>query len=94
MSFYSFADNDLDNSAAPTAIVDAFGNTDIAVYMDRDGNGIIESGGTDNAGTAQVAGVDGGSNLTPTITYPVRAPVIFYSAGKGSGNNDIVYSWK
>lgn len=94
LSFYSFADNDLNDPAAPTRIVDAFGNDDIAIYMDRDGNGIIESGGADGGGLAQVAGFGGGSNRPPSITYPVRAPVIFYSAGKGDSNNDIVYSWK
>jgi prepilin-type N-terminal cleavage/methylation domain-containing protein len=94
MSFYSFSDSDLDNPAAPTAIVDAFGNTDIAIYMDRDGNGIIENGGADGGGTATVVGIGGGAARTPTITYPVRAPVILYSAGRGDSNNDIVYSWK
>jgi prepilin-type N-terminal cleavage/methylation domain-containing protein len=86
LSFYSFADSDLNNVTPPTAIVDAFGNSQIAVIYDRDGNGILESA-TDGA----PVNVNG---LTPTIDFPVRAPVIFYSAGRGSSGNDIVYSWK
>jgi prepilin-type N-terminal cleavage/methylation domain-containing protein len=94
MSFYSFSDNDLDNPTTPTAIVDAFGNTDIAIYMDRNGNGIIESGAPDSGGQVTVISVNSTTARTPTITYPVRAPVVFYSAGRGESNSDIIYSWK
>lgn len=96
LSFYSFADSDLDNPTLPTAVVDSFGNTDIVVYMDRDGDGVISSGGVDGGGNAAVAGIGGGTarSPSPAITYPVRAPVIFYSAGRGDGANDIIFSWK
>lgn len=86
MSFYSFADTDLNDLTAPTAIRDAFDNTEIAVIYDKDGNGILEAA-TDGA----AVNVNG---LTPTIEFPVRAPVIFYSAGRGGSGGDIVYSWK
>lgn len=87
VSFYSLADSDLDNPEAPTAIVDGFQNTDIAVIYDKNGDGMIreaEDGAKVNVGTARVA----------TIDFPVRAPVIFYSAGKDGSNSDIIYSWK
>ncbi len=93
-SFYSFADSDLNDPATPTRIVDSFGNDDIAIYMDRDGDGLIQLGGADLGARATVSGFGGGVTLTPAIVYPVRAPVIFYSAGKGEKNADIVYSWK
>lgn len=92
MSFYSFAESDLNDPTAPDAIVDAFGNEDIAVYIDANGNGIIEAAEGGNVGVE----TPDGTSLTPNpnIVYPVRAPVIFYSAGKGSARSDIVFSWK
>lgn len=100
LSFYSIADSDLrdpTNTSAPGPIVDSFGNTDIVVFIDRNGNGLIESSGSPSEGSAGVGVLPiGGALLTPTpaITFPIRAPVVFYSAGKGTSNTDIVYSWK
>jgi prepilin-type N-terminal cleavage/methylation domain-containing protein len=103
-SFYAIADADL--NVARTAFVDAFGNTDIVVVFDKDGNGMITANDFDNATPSSmptVTSIDG-TTLTPapttnlagtgaTATGP-RASVIFYSAGKGGAAKDIVYSWE
>lgn len=86
ISFYSFASSDLNSETAPTAIVDGFQNTDIAVIYDKNGDGIITG--------ADGEAVDVGDGRTPVVEATVRAPVIFYSAGKNDRNSDIVYSWK
>lgn len=90
MSFYSIADNDLND--AKNRIVDAFGNDEIVVLWDRNGNGQIDGHGA-NENTTSAVSVNG-FNPNPALTYPIRATVVFYSAGKGSGANDIVYSFK
>lgn len=100
LSFYSLADSDLNNSTSPTSLVDAFGNTDIVVFFDRNGDGVISTAALtaspsgDGVSARNVAGAETGVNLTPSIDFPIRAPVVFYSAGKGASNSDIVYSWK
>ncbi len=103
--FYTFADSDF--NADRSAIADAFGNTDIVVVYDRDGNGMITGDDFDSATAAtafppveSAAGV----NLTPAPKVDLagsganktgpRASVIFYSAGKGNNPADIVYSWE
>lgn len=74
---------------------DAFGNTEIGVLRDIDGDGFIRPG-TDGV-PAAVAGHDGmalapsGEDLPPA---GVRAEVIFYSPGRGSRPSDLVLSWK
>lgn len=95
LSFYSIADNELND--AKTALVDAFGNTDIVCYIDSNGDGMVN--GSDNPAFAQtgVKNTDG-TSITPTDTNfkvadGVRAGVVFYSAGKGSTATDIVLSW-
>lgn len=94
MSFYSIADSELNE--AKTDLVDAFGNTDIAVYYDKNGDGMITT--ADGAGPVTVTGIDSTTARTPTFTLSAtngpRASVIFYSAGRGDANTDIVYSWE
>ncbi len=98
MSFYSLSDNDLND--AKNSIADAFGNVDIAVLYDRDGNGQID--GSFSSATApegsdtvpSVVAISSGNSIPASINYPIRATVVFYSAGKGTGSNDIVYSFK
>lgn len=92
-SFLSVADSDL-NSASPKQIQDAFANTDIAVLYDRNGNGQIDGSFASAAAPEGSATVPGVGGLGATITFPVRASVVFYSAGKGTGGGDIVYSFK
>ncbi len=95
LSFYSIADSELNE--ARDRLVDAFGNTDIAVFVDSNLDGIINSSDGLNATTA-VTPIDGGS-VTPAsgkidTSNGVRASSIFYSAGKGASGADIVYSWQ
>jgi prepilin-type N-terminal cleavage/methylation domain-containing protein len=94
IAFYSIGESEL--SSARTALVDGYGNTDIAVIYDTNGDGLLNA--TD--GTAvTVTSTDTGNTLTPastdlSLTTGVRAGVIFYSAGKGTAASDIIYSWK
>ena len=98
LSFYAIADNELDDATTPTALVDAFGNTDIVVFVDSNGDGKIDTSDSPALSLQSVTPI-GGTALTPTatqisLTSGVRAGVIFYSAGKGSTATDIVYSWQ
>lgn len=94
ITFYSITEGELNE--ARTALVDAFGNSDIAVLYDRDGDGWI----TDADGPApSVTGIDGTNRLSPErqdldLSAGVRAGVLFYSAGRGAGPGDLVFSWK
>ncbi len=75
-------------------IRDAFGNTDIVVLADRDGDGLIPAPSPIPA----VVSVETGRTLTPDAgAFPdggVRAAVLFYSAGAGRTAEDIIYSWR
>lgn len=91
-SFYSIADSELDT--AKTNLVDAFGNIDIAYYIDSDGDGIISALG------ATVKSIDDSTiSSSPDVpTGGIRAGVVFYSAGKGGNTaanlkTNIVTSW-
>ncbi len=89
LSFYSIADSELNE--ARNAIVDAFGNDDIAVYTDTNGDGIINAA---DGSFSPVRGIDETTGRTPTLPAGgVRAGVVFYSAGRGASNNDVVTSW-
>ena len=75
-------------------ICDAFGNTDIVVLVDRDGDGLIQV----PAPLPTVVSAQTGIVLTPdAAAFPaagVRAGVLFFSAGTGNSSEDIVYSWR
>lgn len=98
-SFYSVSDSELLKNAAgvvQNVIIDAFGNSQIAVMVDANGDGVI-------TGAERVVTVlQGGNNedgTTPPVsgaidTADIRAGVAFYSAGKNTSANDYVYSWK
>lgn len=99
LSFYSMSDSDL--NTARTAVVDAFGNTDIAVIYDLNADGRITNDDRDGGNAVPTVRGDGSgytTELTATTgmsaTDGPRASVIFYSAGKGENASDIVYSWK
>lgn len=105
-AFYSIADSDLVTVGTNKRLADAFGNTDIVVVYDKDGNGMITANDFDNSTPSAFPAVQSaaGTNLTPdpitnlsgsgaTATGP-RASVIFYSAGAGEVPKDIVYSWE
>jgi prepilin-type N-terminal cleavage/methylation domain-containing protein len=96
--FYSIAESDL--NTARTALVDAFGNTDIVVIYDRDGDGMITNNDFDTGSSLPTVTPIAGSALTPApitnvaATTGPRASVIFYSAGAGDAAKDIIYSWE
>ena len=95
LSFYALATGDLDESGEE--LVDAFGNFEIAMRRDTNRDGRIDLSDTGNW-----VGVEGAesSSLNPTAlpeaipTNGVRAGVVFYSAGRGRDENDLVLSWK
>jgi prepilin-type N-terminal cleavage/methylation domain-containing protein len=102
LSFYTPANADVD---ATGKFLDAFGNTEFAVFTDTNGDGMINNvtpavGVGDNPPLQlqAVRNVDG-TSILPTIAanfdpvVGVRAGVIFYSAGKGNEAKDIVTSW-
>jgi len=95
LSFYSMASNELSDATTSALLVDAFGNTDIAVLYDKDGDGMITSA---DATAPTVKGIDATSAVTPNFTLSAtsgpRVGAAFYSAGKGVTATDIVYSWQ
>jgi prepilin-type N-terminal cleavage/methylation domain-containing protein len=96
-SFFSFAESDL-STTTPREIVDAFGNTDIVVVYDKNGDGMITNADYDDGASAMPTVSPGGHTPAPTTpiaaTTGPRASVIFYSAGAGEGARDIIYSWE
>jgi hypothetical protein len=94
LSFYTLADDEITPDRA--AIVDAFGNTEIAVLWDRNGDGQVDH--LDGELIA-VHGPAGEGPFTPgreaiDLEQGVRAGVLFYSAGQGRDTEDLVLSWK
>lgn len=95
IGFYSFSDADFTNASSPTPnlLRDAFDNTEIAVLVDRNLDGIIKAG-SDFAVLPAVGG------LTPSaVDFPatgVRAGVIFYAPAPGADatNPEFIFSWK
>lgn len=95
------------------AVKDAFGNVEIAVLVDRNGDGLIStadlsSGVTDfpaltakgNNGTLASTAIKAKIDAADASGNGVRADVIFYSPGRGSGSStrpvsesDAVWSW-
>ncbi len=94
--FYTLAADDL--TVDGQFLADAYGNTDIAMRIDSNRDGLINR---DDHGTwVTVVGVDGGNGASPTDlpdAVPqsgVRAGVVFYSAGRGHDENDLILSWR
>lgn len=91
----SFSDSDLTNtdSSAPNLIRDAFGNTELAVLVDKNLDGVINSA---DYGSALPA-VNG---LRPPAqdfsASGIRASVIFYAPAPGAtaANPEFIFSWK
>ncbi len=97
IAFHTFTDNDLTDAAspAPNLIRDAFDNTEIAVLVDKNLDGIIRiGGGGDYASLPAVA------SMTPSAAdFPangVRAGVIFYAPAPGATalQPEFILSWK
>lgn len=95
IAFYSFPDAELtcSDSPSPNLLRDACDNTEIAVLVDRDLDGVVKPG-VDFAALPAVGG------LTPTSAdFPatgVRAGVIFYAPAPGAApaHPDFIFSWK
>ena len=105
LHFCAFSDGDFIDPGRPGGIPDfsgdellgdAFGNIEIGVLTDRNGDGIIKP--ADDGPAAAVRGVTGGNDLTPADSdlpsTGIRAGVLFYSAGRGQAPGDMVLSWK
>ncbi len=100
---YSFSASELPTAATPF-LTDAFGNTEIGILVDSNGDGVIKNGsgpGQDGV-LAAVNPVGGGSPFTPSSgsatsdipTDGIKAGVIFYTAGKDGSASNAVMSWK
>lgn len=103
LSFYTFSESELPTTANPL-LMDAFGNTEIGILVDSNGDGIIKNGsGAGQDGIlAPVNPAGGGSAFTPSSgsatsdipTDGIKAGVIFYTAGKDGASSNAVMSWK
>jgi len=95
ISFYSFPESDLTsaNSASPGLMCDAFGNTDIAVLVDRNLDGVIDS--QDYGESLPSVG-----GMRPSETdFPaagIRAGVLFYGRTPSATieSPEFICSWK
>jgi type II secretory pathway pseudopilin PulG len=93
--FHTFSESDFTDgtSASPNLLHDGFGGTEIAVLVDRNLDGVIDS--TDFGETLPAIG-----GIRPDTTdFPetgVRAGVVFYSAlpGATAAAPQFVFSWK
>ena len=93
--FYSFTDSDFtaSDSASPNLLCDAFGNTEIAVLVDQNLDGVITSADYGSA----LPSVNG---LTPdSADFPatgIRAGVVFYAPAPdaSTANPGFIFSWK
>jgi prepilin-type N-terminal cleavage/methylation domain-containing protein len=105
LSFYSISDNEILGTGGSRLLTDAFGNPEIGIIVDSNGDGRITSA---DGAPGSVRSADSGS-FTPTTSGTnadipaagVRAGVIIYSAGKGSSgpsrpvsSGEAVMSWK
>lgn len=91
VAFHLFGESEMRDGV----LADAFGNTEFGVLWDADGDGLIKPGSDGAAPSVQSVG---GANFIPlSADLPasgVRADVIFYSAGRGATDTDMVLSWK
>lgn len=93
--FYSFIESDFTaaDSASPNLLSDAFGNTEIAVLVDANLDGVINA-----ADFGSVLPLVNG--LSPTnADFPatgIRATVVFYAPSPGAtlANPGFIFSWK
>jgi prepilin-type N-terminal cleavage/methylation domain-containing protein len=91
IAFHAFADSEFSGGL----LTDAFGNTEFGVLWDTDGDGLVKPGVDGLAPPVQSVG---GAGIAPSSSdlpaSGVRAGVIFYSAGRGSLDSDLILSWK
>ncbi|MBI2812861.1 MAG: type II secretion system protein [Opitutae bacterium] len=95
IAFYSFSDADFTNAAslAPNLLHDAFDNTEIAVLVDKNLDGVIKVG-SDYAALPAVGGLTPGAADFPATG--IRAGVIFYAPAPGAdpAHPEFIFSWK
>lgn len=102
IAFYTIAEAEINRTGATPLLQDYFGNTDIAVLYDKNGDGIINGSDIRVLPTVRAKG---GGTFTPDLTdinlsKGIPVPVAFYSAGKGRADGgkieskDAVFSWK
>lgn len=95
ISFYSFSDADFTNASSPTPnlLRDAFDNTEIAVLVDKNLDGVIRIG-SDYPVLPAVGGLTPGASDFPVTG--VRAGVLFYAPAPGAdaSNPEFIFSWK
>lgn len=95
IGFYSFSEADFSNSTspAPNLLRDAFDNTEIAVLVDKNLDGVIRVGSDYPALPAVNGLAPGAVDFPPT---GVRAGVIFYAPAPGAdaANPEFIFSWK
>lgn len=95
ISFYAFSGADFTSASSPTPnlLRDAFDNTEIAVVVDRNLDGVIKLG-DDFSALPAVGG------MTPaSVDFPaggIRAGVLFYAPAPGAdaSNPEFIFSWK
>ena len=77
-------------------LCDAFGNSEIGVLVDRNGDGVIKP--ADDGPLPPVRGAGSAASFAPDETdlpaAGIRAGAAFYSAGRGTSHADLVLSWK
>ena len=95
ISFHSFSDADFTNASSPTPnlLRDAFDNTEIAVLVDRNLDGVIKAG-SDFTTLPTVGGLTPSSADFPATG--VRAGVLLYAPAPGAdaANPEFIFSWK
>ncbi len=94
LPFLTFTAEELGAGGPHPPLRDAFGNTDLVMLTDHDGDGVIVL----PSPLPGVEAADSGRVLAPPAAlFPggrVRGSVLFYSAGAGRASEDIVYSWR
>jgi prepilin-type N-terminal cleavage/methylation domain-containing protein len=87
LTFFSASDSDLTPDG--TKIVDAFGNDDIYIIMDTDGDGVISATAIN---AVNMTSVDG-KHMSVHQTQPVHSSIVALSPGRGLADSDVVTTW-
>lgn len=92
IAFCGFAQDQINSTGI---LQDAFAlpSPQIVVLMDGNLDGLITFGTSGTDFPSGLPGVGPTSTWRPQATSPIRAGVIFYSAGAGTSNSDVVTSW-
>lgn len=94
VAFYSFPESDFAGSGGSDLLADAFGNTEIAVVVDRNLDGLITSADASSSGWPLVGGLCPREDDLPT--RGIRIGVIFYALAPDASltNPKFIFSWK